>query len=198
MASLSDTEDSVKCWDQRTHSDIIKNALSLLDHPEPFFRGQIRRHGEKVKQDGTPLPSEWAYGGIFPGDGDFSIIYTRDPVAKKVVYTNTVGQYIGKRDKNNTRIFTGDIVQYNGNRYLVCFFFCGFVLVGNFGIRNPGKYLSENLEVVGNKHDNPQLAQIALYGVTYAVYGKDCEHGKHANQIQRDNGDVYEENQNHC
>ena len=43
---------------------------------EILFRGQTRRYGEKVRMgDGKKLPGNWVYGGIFPGTGDFSVIY---------------------------------------------------------------------------------------------------------------------------
>ncbi len=145
-----------------TRDYLTGNEACQMDLPEILFRGQVRKTGEKVSMDGKPLPAIWAYGGVFPGSGDHSIIYTYDPLEKVPVYTDTLGQYIGKRDKNDTRIFTGDIVRYNKMDHVVVFANCGFVMVGCFGPRNPGKYLSENLEVVGNRFDNPEMAQFIL------------------------------------
>lgn len=34
-----------------------------------LFRGQTRKKGERVRLDGTPVPSNWVYGGIFPQIG---------------------------------------------------------------------------------------------------------------------------------
>ncbi len=138
------------------------NEVCQMDLPEILFRGQTRKTGERVTVGGKPLPGNWVYGGIFTGSSDHSIIYTYDPIEKVPVYTETLGQYIGKRDKNNTRIFTGDIVRYNGMDHVVAFVNCGFLMVGCLGSRNPGKYLSEHLEVVGNKFDNPELARFIL------------------------------------
>ena len=64
-----------------------------------LFRGQTRKKGEKVTMSGTPIPSNWVFGGIFPQNngGDFAIIYQQDPEIQKFpVYAETVCQYTGK------------------------------------------------------------------------------------------------------
>lgn len=81
---------------------------------EILFRGQTRRKGEKVWLDGSPVGSNWVYGGIFPNNdgGDFAIIYQQEPeIHKFPVYADTVGQYTELTDKNKAKIFEGDIVR---------------------------------------------------------------------------------------
>ena len=43
---------------------------------EILFRGQTRKKGQQVMMGtGEEVPGHWVYGGIFPGTGDYSIIY---------------------------------------------------------------------------------------------------------------------------
>ena len=84
---------------------------------EKLFRGQTRRKGEYlVNYAGKKCESNWVYGGVCFGKGDFSIIYgymddnKEVPVEKFVVYSDTVGQYTGK-DLNGEKLFDGDIVE---------------------------------------------------------------------------------------
>ena len=144
---------------------------------EILFRGQTRRKGEKVRMDGSPVESNWVYGGVLQGTGDHSIIYQTEPdIEKKVVYTDTLGQYTGLTDKNGTKIFEGDIVKgtaYSGK-------FVGIIVwideIGGFGVRyrkrqeatawenssilkcaSKGRTDEFTAEIIGNIYDNPEL-----------------------------------------
>lgn len=143
---------------------------------EILFRGQTRRKGEKVRMDGTPVESNWVYGGVLQGTGDHSIIYQTEPdIEKKVVYTDTLGQYTGLTDKNGAKIFEGDIVKFKYGdefdkkiyyRNYAVEFINTYVTYGlrlrNGSVHFPFKKATasqHDAEVIGNIYDNPELVK---------------------------------------
>ena len=74
----------------------------------------------------------------------------------------TIGQYTGLTDKNGKRIFEGDIVslvKHDGLIYKVVYVPCRYELVNSKGVNCfvLDIYKSENIEVIGNIYDNPEL-----------------------------------------
>lgn len=136
---------------------------------EILFRGQTRRKGEKVRMDGSPVQSNWVYGGVFHQSdrgGDFSIIYTYDPIEKRMVYADTVGQYTGIVDKNGKKIFEGDILQFTNNdneqtNYEVIWFGnrWAVVMCGTNSSDDLDIFFCEHSEIIGNIYDNPELLE---------------------------------------
>lgn len=133
-----------------------------------LFRGQTRKKGQKVWMDGSPVDGNWVYGGIFPGTGDYSVIYgaakenfTGLDLEKHVVYSDTVGQYTGLTDKNGTKVFEGDILRGSWNTLLVVFYediSTSFKVKTLSGIEREISYYGlDRIEVIGNIHDNPEL-----------------------------------------
>lgn len=128
---------------------------------EILFRGQTRRKGEKVRISGEPVDSNWVYGGIFPGEGDFSIIYqTKPKIEKFTVYSDTVGQYTGLTDKYGKRIYEGDLVgDLAGFIHEVLFEDGCFMIKHGLRFSTLGA-THRNVEVVGNIYDNPKLLEV--------------------------------------
>ena len=110
---------------------------------------------------------EWAYGDLLHCD-DETEIYS-ESVGKNGGYVvpETVGEYTGLTDKNGTRVFEGDIIDvaYNPNYGGVAKERIGTFKVGF----EDGRYVYEDGEgyflftesdeiiVIGNIHDNPEL-----------------------------------------
>lgn len=95
---------------------------------------------------------------IFSGFCDWNMPL---PYYRMEIIPETLGQYIGKKDKNKNKIFEGDYIQHS----------TGFIWVvkwvaeeGCFGYFYNDEYFlfideydSEEFEIIGNIYDNPEL-----------------------------------------
>lgn len=154
----------------RDHGIAEMPLSATVSRREILFRGQTRRRGERVRMDGTPLPGNWVYGGVMPGNGDRSIIYgsisgeNNDiyvaTVDKYTVWADTVCEFSGCVDLNKNRIFEHDILRSKRNSELMVVkfqsgaFFATSVLDGTDVLL--GKVCGE-CEVIGNEIDNSDL-----------------------------------------
>ena len=137
---------------------------------EILFKGKRKDNGN------------WAFGGIWREEGVVFIVGkvryypdTRDwdtmeyyeshhhYVTSKIrIDPETIGQYTGLVDKNDNKIFEGDIVKtVEGSFKVVCekgaFWLYDEMLLSNDHLDFLASYEAEAIEVVGNIHDNPEL-----------------------------------------
>jgi len=136
---------------------------------EYLFRGKDKKTGE------------WAFGDLIHKDtsGDDIAIRIYSDVRFPVVVDNeTVGQFTGKFDDKESRIFEGDIVKadfeihheehfatpawtdkYKDAICLVEFTNEQFVLKNPLSIYMKELHWAYNIEIIGNIHDNPSLLE---------------------------------------
>lgn len=125
---------------------------------EILFRGKRVDNGEWVYGDldtmnYAPNPKSGAKLGISDGYETFDVL------------AKTVGQYTGLTDKNEKRIFEGDILKYVGHPISGEVEWCKDYACFICNTANCWEYfnnLNENeIEVIGNVHDTPELLEMA-------------------------------------
>lgn len=111
---------------------------------------------------------QWAYGNLIIDDsGNSEIIdYENNREIRYDVRGETIGQFTGKYDKNQRKVYEGDIVLqqgYNGRKEkMVVRFENGAFIVGyhsGSSTRKKPMLISDKCEVIWNIHDNPELLQ---------------------------------------
>ena len=133
---------------------------------EILFRGKRADNGEWV--EGDVLQTRYHSGHI-----EYQIMPQTPVSSAYPVLLETVGQYTGLIDKNGKRIFEGDICRFKRfndvhigkvvfNVTTASFIMWYQPIVGAYGEKATQKMLlsvCDNIEVVGNIHDNPELME---------------------------------------
>lgn len=111
--------------------------------------------------------NEWKYGflSIEPQGLVIKEQYKNNNSNVWHIDADTVGQYTGLTDKNGTKIFEGDIIDFSGRSdgdgYGVVVYDTNeteFGIVYDSIYEGLGRhYHSKNIEVIGNIYDNPEL-----------------------------------------
>lgn len=130
---------------------------------------------EKVFVNGKWIKGIWVEGAYMPHYyssryGKISAIFVNDDVEGKTyrysVIPETVGQYIGRADKNK-KIFVGDIVKSCDNPPQSFIIKCGKNYIGyeyyfaNLDGTIYKCFMPYALKIIGNIHSNPELLEVS-------------------------------------
>lgn len=105
--------------------------------------------------------STWVFGDLKHDKGISSTgLYDRITVAGYPIEENTVGQFTGLLDKNGKEIYEGDILNNGQRNYIVCWNSergAWWLKSKELIYTQPLGFLSTELFIVGNIHDNLEL-----------------------------------------
>ena len=115
--------------------------------------------------------NEWLYGSHFTDSGEDYIIPQNllgiNDYEEYQVDQNTVGQFTGQYDKNDKKIYEGDIVRWDKDQKLYVVEFRSGMFYASVEPCNPHIYggfplwflceEEQHCEIVGNRYDNPEL-----------------------------------------
>lgn len=150
--------------ERQSYADI--SGREMTNMREILFRGKRIRGGN------------WVEGCYLTVNEKEIYIQPKREVCPYEVDPSTVGQYTGLDDKNGKRIFEGDmikpfddevdkmVVEFHHGQFLLCLYGergymaeDGWEEEGNYGCfeAEPLSSYGDDIEVIGNIHDNPEL-----------------------------------------
>ncbi|EFU90854.1 phage conserved hypothetical protein TIGR01671 [Enterococcus faecalis TX0630] len=109
----------------------------------------------------------WHVGLLTFMFGQYAIVNETDENTVYLIDKETIGQFIGLKDKNGVEIFEGDLVEHddNINGTWETFEACEIVYDGDYAQfcfkNDASNFLSyyRNLCIIGNIHENPELLE---------------------------------------
>lgn len=103
---------------------------------------------------------KWIYGYLYREKGLYLICENIRYAEEEPILLDTIGQYTGLHDKNNIKIYEGDIVKYENMTEKIMFLNGSFVM-SDFEENEEWELgiINEEIEVVGNIYDNPELLE---------------------------------------
>lgn len=110
--------------------------------------------------------NDWVYGLVTEMYDDRfpnlpATMRNTDGVSNIDVDYKSIGQYIGLTDKNGKKIFEGDIVKYKNNSPCqIAYIDSQFVMMWKNFYRNFEQVYDDEIEVIGNIYDYPELLEV--------------------------------------
>lgn len=128
---------------------IETNQVGLIMR-EIKFRGKDKYTGKWVY--GSPVRNH------IPGTMTIVNYMSDHDIVSWIVYDDTVGQFTGLKDNNETEIYEGDVIERQNSLFVIIF------ESGLFGYRNNHRELiqlgcASPFEIIGNIHENPELLE---------------------------------------
>ena len=110
---------------------------------------------------------EWFYGNLYVADSFGSTYIHKSMDSFLEVYSETIGQFTGLKDKNGKEIYEGDIVKWKADNRLYAVIFNWGMFYASVEVCNQEIYGGfplhalvgdeKGIEIVGNIYDNPEL-----------------------------------------